>query len=84
MNFDKLRGFQEHLTSWKIPGNDCMVRMNHEDVYRHQSGYANMETGQKMKGDELYFMWSASKPITCALALTLYERGLFHLNDPLY
>lgn len=84
MNFDALRGFQEHLTAWKVPGNDCMIRINHENVYRYQSGYANRETGQKMKGDELYFMWSATKPITCALALTLYERGLFHLNDPLY
>lgn len=84
MNFDALRDFQEHLVSWKVPGNDCLVRIAHEDVYRHQSGYANRETGKKMRGDELYFMWSSSKLITCALGLMQYERGLFHLNDPLY
>ena len=84
MNFDALRGFQEHLVQWKVPGNDCLVRIDHNDVYRHQCGYADMETGRKMRGDELYYMWSASKLITCTLGLMLYERGLFHLNDPLY
>ncbi len=84
MNFDLMKAFQDRLTGWRIPGNDCMIRVGHEDVYRYQSGYADLETGRKMAGDELYFMWSASKPITCTLALRLYERGLYLLNDPLY
>ncbi len=84
MNFAKMRAFQDRLTEWRIPGNDCMIRVGHEDVYRYQSGYADMEAGRKMTGNELYFMWSASKPITCTLALRLYEEGLYLLNDPLY
>lgn len=84
MHFAKMRAFQDRLTGWRIPGNDCMIRVGHEDVYRYQSGYADMEKGRRMAGDELYFMWSASKPITCTLALRLYEEGLYLLNDPLY
>ncbi len=84
MNFEKMKAFQDRLTGWRIPGNDCMIRVGHEDVYRYQSGYADMEKGRRMAGDELYFMWSASKPITCTLALRLYEEGLYLLNDPLY
>lgn len=84
MHFTKMRAFQDRLTGWRIPGNDCMIRVGHEDVYRYQSGYADMEKGRRMAGDELYFMWSASKPITCTLALRLYEEGLYLLNDPLY
>ena len=84
MNFDYLKAFQDRLTSWRIPGNDCMVKVGHETVYRYQSGYSNMEEGKKMQGDELYYLWSCSKPITCTLALKLYEQGLYLLNDPLY
>jgi len=84
MNFEYLRAFQDRLTSWRIPGNDCMVKVGHETVYRYQSGYSNMEEGRKMRGDELYYLWSCSKPITCTLALMLYEQGLYLLNAPLY
>lgn len=84
MNFDYLRDFQDRLTSWRIPGNDCMVKVGHETVYRYQSGYRDMENRLPMQGDELYYLWSCSKPITCTLALMLYEKGLYLLNDPLY
>ncbi len=84
MDFTYLREFQDRLTGWRIPGNDCMVKVGYDTVYRYQSGYSNMEEGKKMQGDELYFLWSCSKPITCTLALTLYEKGLYLLNDPLY
>lgn len=84
MNFDYLRDFQDRLTSWRIPGNDCMVKLGHETVYRYQSGFRDMENRLPMQGDELYYLWSCSKPITCTLALQLYEKGLYLLNDPLY
>jgi len=83
MNFDLLQNYQNWLTGWRIPGNDCMVKVGHKTVYRHQSGYANLETGRKMQGDELYYLWSCSKPITCSLAMKLYEEGRFLLSDPL-
>lgn len=84
MNFDYLRDFQDRLTAWRIPGNDCMVKVGHETVYRYQSGFRDMENRLPMEGNELYYLWSCSKPITCTLALMLYEKGLYLLNDPLY
>lgn len=83
MNFKKLDDFLDKLTSWKIPGNDCIVIKDGETVYRHLSGYADIEAGRKMKGDETYNVWSCSKPVTCAAALTLYEKGVIELTDPL-
>ncbi len=47
------------------------------------SGYADCEKGRKIAGDELYYFWSASKVITCSLALKLHEEGKFIMNDPL-
>ncbi len=84
MNFDKLRAFQDRLTEWRIPGNDCAVYKDGETVYRHMSGYSNVERGAKIRGDELYFFWSATKLITTSLALRLFENGNFKMDDPLY
>ncbi len=83
MNFHRLREFQERLVSWRIPGNDCIVYKDGNEVYRYMTGYADVEKCRKMCGDELYYFWSASKPITTSLALRLHESGLFTMNDPL-
>ena len=37
----------------------------------------------RVKGDELYHLYSCSKPITCTAALQLWEKGLFSLEDRL-
>ena len=75
MNFDRLRTFQEYLTGWRIPGNDCMVTKDGEVVYRYMTGWADRENGKKMQGDELYYFWSASKCITTSLGLRLTRAG---------
>ena len=84
MDFSKLTAFLDGLTFHTVPGNDCIVYQNHKQIFRHMSGYSNLENKVKISGNELYNMWSASKVITCAAALTLYEKGLFSLSDPLY
>lgn len=83
MNFDRMKAFQERLINWRIPGNDCMIVKDGEEIYRYMTGYADVESGRKMAGDELYYFWSASKVITCSLGLRLHEEGLFAMNDPL-
>ncbi|MBQ8369800.1 MAG: beta-lactamase family protein, partial [Clostridia bacterium] len=84
MNFDRMKAFQERLVNWRIPGNDCMIVKDGEEIYRYMTGWADEESGRKMSGDELYYFWSASKVITCSLGLRLHEEGLFAMNDPLY
>lgn len=83
MDFSRLDAFLDRLTSWRVPGNDCIVVKDGEIVYRHVSGYADLEEKRPMKGDETYNMWSCSKPVTCAAALTLVERGDILLADPI-
>lgn len=83
MNFSKMEKFLDWLVTWRIPGVDCIVIKDGETVFRHMAGYADIEAGREMRGDEIYNMWSCSKPITCAAAMTLYERGDFLLTDPL-
>ncbi len=83
MDFSNLKAFLDYLVTWRIPGVDCIVIKDGETVFRHSAGFADIEKGEKMKGDETYNMWSSSKPITCAAALTLYEKGKFILSDPI-
>lgn len=82
MNFERLTNFLNWLPEWRIPGVDMMVAVDGKTVYRHQAGWRDREKGLPMRGDELYWIYSASKVITCAAALTLYEKGAYLMNDP--
>lgn len=83
MRFDKLRKFQDELTSGTIPGNDCIIKENNKTIYRYTSGYADVEDKRPVEGNELYFLWSATKPVTTALGLKLYEDGKLSMDTPL-
>ncbi len=83
MDFKRIDEFLDKLTEWRIPGNDCIIMKDGKVIYRHMSGYADREAGIPIRGDETYNMWSASKPVTCAAVMTLYERGDILMTDPL-
>ncbi len=84
MNFDRLEQYQDWLCNeWRIPGNTCICHVNGTEVYRHSAGYSDVESKTKMKGNELFNMYSISKTVTTLAALQLLERGLFELNEGL-
>ncbi len=78
--------FQNSLLSYKvpIPGNDCSVMIGYDRVYDYRCGYSDLENREPVSGDELYFLWSLSKPVTVSLALRLFEENRFRMTDPLY
>ncbi len=83
-DFSELARFLDSLPSrggW--PGNDCLVLLHGEPVFRHQAGFANLETGAPMTRHERVNLYSCSKIATCTAALQLFEKGLFRLDDPL-
>ena len=84
MDFSLMKEFMDRLTAWRMPGNSISVSIENKEVFRYQSGYECIENGTKMRGDELFNIFSCSKPITVTAALQLYERGYFLLDDPLY
>ena len=84
MNFDILKDFMNHLTSWRIPGNSVSVCLGGKEIFSYQSGFANLEKGIPMTGDRLFNIYSCTKVATVTAALQLYEKGLFSLDDPLY
>ena len=82
-SFEDLTALLDSFAERGVPGNDCAVYHHGELVYRHMNGYSDFESKTPVKGDELYNIYSCSKPLTCTAALQLYEKGLFDLDDPL-
>lgn len=83
-DFSELAAYLDTLPSrggW--PGNDILVMFNGEPVFRHQTGFADLEAGKPMTGRERVNLYSCSKIATCVAALQLFEKGLFKLDDPL-
>ena len=64
-------------------GYDVIVYQHGKEVFRHQNGVSDIEKGTPVRGDELYYLYSCSKPITCVAAMQLYEKGAFSLDDKL-
>ena len=85
MNFDTLKEIIDNGCREKdIPCADIIVSYKNEIVYRYMTGTRDDEKKLPLKGDEMYFLYSASKPMTCTAALQLYEKGLIALDDYVY
>lgn len=79
--FEKLSAFTDSFLNLGIPGYDCIVSRDGREIYRRFRGYSDRERQIPMNGQERYRLYSCSKPVTCAAALMLYEKGLFRLED---
>ena len=84
MDFTNLKNHLDRLVSeYKIPGVDCMVCREHQQVFRYFAGKSDIENDRDMNGNELYFIFSMTKMITCAAVLQLMEKGLILARDPI-
>lgn len=84
MSFKELEAFMDYIAKWRIPGADCAVYYKNESVFRYSAGYADVKSKKPITPDNLYYLYSASKVITCAAALQLFEKGKFLLTDPVW
>lgn len=83
MNFKNLKECMDMFISRdKVPGLDCIVYRDHEEIYRYTTGFADIESGRRMQGDEQYYIYSMTKLLTCISALQLLERTKYLMNDP--
>ena len=80
--FKKVDELLDKLIELGVPGYTCIICKDGKRVYERTDGYSDLASSTPMKGDEVYYMYSCSKMITCTAALMLMERGLFSLDDP--
>lgn len=82
MDFSKVKQLMdESVTKHGVPCSDIMISHKGEIVYRYMNGTIDDEKKEPIKGDEMYFLYSATKPITCTAALQLVEAGKLGLDD---
>ena len=82
MDFSEVkRLMDEAVAEHNVPCSDIAISYNGKIVYRYGNGTRDDKKSEPVKGDELYFLYSATKPITCTAALQLYEQGKIKLED---
>eukprot|EP01062_Namystynia_karyoxenos_P006479 TRINITY_DN12271_c0_g1_i1.p1 TRINITY_DN12271_c0_g1~~TRINITY_DN12271_c0_g1_i1.p1 ORF type:complete len:468 (+),score=96.96 TRINITY_DN12271_c0_g1_i1:83-1405(+) len=66
------------------PCSQLLVARHGEIVVDDMYGWADLASGRTIEaGDNPMFrIYSMTKPLTCAAAMVLYERGCFQLGDP--
>ena len=72
----------KYFTEKAIPSSDVIIYRDHKEIYRYHCGHKDSAKTQEIKGDELYYLYSASKVITCTAAMQLVERGIIGIDDP--
>lgn len=82
--FEKTKALCESFLNMGVPFFDLLVYKDGKALFRHSGGYVDVENKIPVKGDELFNIYSCSKPITVTAAMQLWEQGLFDLEDPLY
>ena len=83
VSFEDLRAFQDSFPRYGVAGNDLTIYVGWKEVYRHMSGWQNVDEQIPISGKTLYRMYSMTKPVTVTAAMQLYEHCLFRLYDPL-
>ncbi|MBR6709203.1 MAG: beta-lactamase family protein [Clostridia bacterium] len=84
MDFTHLTAYLDRLSATEgIPASHLAVCLGGREIYRHRTGYQDPATGEPLRPDALYFMYSASKLITVVAAMQLLERGKFIMHDPI-
>ena len=81
--FEKTKAFCETFPGMGVPGYDLAVYKDGECILRTMGGYADLENRVPVQGSEVYNIYSCSKPITCAAAMQLWEKGLYALDNRL-
>lgn len=81
--FEKTKALCDSFLEMGIPGFDMIVYKDGQEIFRYFGGYSDREKQIPTNGNERYYIYSCTKPITVTCAMQLYEQGKFSLEDPL-
>jgi len=81
--FEKLTSTMHSYLEYGLPGCFCVVLKDGQQVFKYAAGYSDRENKIPMTGNEICYVYSCSKLITCVAAMQLWEKGLFSLEDKL-
>ncbi|MAJ31333.1 MAG: hypothetical protein CMC18_01575 [Flavobacteriaceae bacterium] len=74
---------KSYLADEKVAGIATMVSRNGKIIYAKAFGERGVDDSKTLKMDDLFRIYSMTKPIVAVAAMQLYEKGMFHLSDPI-
>jgi CubicO group peptidase (beta-lactamase class C family) len=89
MDAGRLARIDEHLRrayidSGKIAGCQVLVHRHGQVAHFSSLGLRDRERARPVEEDTIWRLYSMTKPITGVALLSLYEKGLFQLSDPVH
>lgn len=81
--FENTKAICDSFLEMGVPGYDVLVYQDGKELVRLMGGVRDFETQEPIQGNELYNIYSCSKPITVTAAMQLWEQGKFSLDDEL-
>lgn len=89
LDASRLHRIEEHLRlrylePGKIAGAQVAILRGGSLGYFESFGQMDRERGKPVAADTIWRWYSMTKPVTGVALLTLYERGLFQLDDPIH
>mgnify|MGYP005766908531 FL=1 len=79
----KLKGLMDKAVAEKELAGGCLLVRSHGEEYCYlEAGMADVEAGKPIERDQIYRLYSMSKPVTGAAAMKLFEDGVLDLGQP--
>lgn len=85
-HLDKARidaALRKMVSDGRAAGTLAMVWKDGREVYFGTAGYADREARRPIRRDDLFQIWSMTKPVTGVGLMRLWEQGRFGLDEPL-
>lgn len=82
MNFEKLDAYMQKIPIFGIPACELAITQDGKTIYRKEVGYSDTELTKPVTKRDIYWIFSATKVITCIAAMRLVEEGRLKLDDP--
>ncbi|MBO5312668.1 MAG: beta-lactamase family protein [Clostridia bacterium] len=82
MSFSRVKNLIDTMPQRGIPFFEIAVTKSGKEVFRHRVGFSDADGKRALASDDLYWLYSTSKPITCTAAMRLIEEGIIDLRDP--
>lgn len=87
MSSERLERMDEAIHAYvdagRTPGVVTLIARHGKVVHVDAYGKADLESGRASRADDIFRMYSMTKPITSVALLMLYEEGKLQLTDPL-
>lgn len=74
---------QAYVDQGKLPGAITVVARRGQIAHAECFGWMDLEAKKPMRFDNIFLIYSMTKPITSVAMMMLYEEGRFQLHDPI-